>query len=199
MTAQSATAALRGFGNPVHDSQRVFRSVMDAIALPGRLVGLDIDLATIAPLHRGAAAILLALADFETPLWLSTSMATDAVLGTVRFNCGCPIVAEPSRAVFAVAAAGEWPPLEALDFGADTCPERAATLIVQGACLGVGREIGLTGPGINGMARLAVDGLDETFWAERKALEILFPRGLDIILVDDGTIAAIPRSTCVEA
>jgi alpha-D-ribose 1-methylphosphonate 5-triphosphate synthase subunit PhnH len=156
--------------------------------------------ATAAPLHRGTIALLLALADFETPLWLSPPACNDAVLGAIRFHCGSPIVTDPSRAAFVVAAnAAERPRLDALDLGSDLYPERAATLILQVDGLGVGREIVLAGPGIDGTARLAVDGLDEAFWAERNALEILSPRGLDVILVDGEAVAAIPRSTAVEA
>lgn len=197
---RSATAVLAGFGNPVHDAQRVFRGVLDAVAHPGRIVALDADVKAAAPLHRGTVALLLALADFETPLWLSPSACNDAVLGAIRFHCGSPIVADPSRAAFVVAVyAAERPRLDALDLGSDLYPERAATLILQVDGLGVGNEIVLSGPGIDGASRLAVDGLDEAFWAERKALEILFPRGLDIILVDGEAVAAVPRSTAVEA
>lgn len=195
-----AATVLGGFRHPVHDSQRVFRGVLDAMAHPGRIVGLDAAVATAAPLHRGTMALLLALTDLETPLWLSPSAGNDAVLGAIRFHCGSPIVADPSRAAFAVAAsAAERPRLDALDLGSDLYPERAATLILQVDGLGVGREIVLAGPGIDGTARLAVDGLDEAFWAERNALEILFPRGLDVILVDGEAVATVPRSTAVEA
>lgn len=197
---RTAATVLGGFHQPVHDSQRVFRGVLDAMAHPGRVVGLDAAMATAAPLHRGTMALLLALADFETPLWLSPSARNDAVLGAIRFHCGSPIASDPSGAAFVVAAnATERPRLDVLELGPDLYPEHAATLILQVDGLGVGNEIVLSGPGIDGISRLAIDGLDEAFWAERKALEVLFPRGLDIILVDGKAVAAVPRSTAVEA
>jgi alpha-D-ribose 1-methylphosphonate 5-triphosphate synthase subunit PhnH len=197
---RTATRSVRGFGDPVHDSQRTFRSVLDAVAHPGRVVTVAGDLMAIPPLHRASAALLLALADFETPVWLSPTARTDAVAGFLRFHCGCPLVETASRAAFVVAAIpSEGPALSSLDIGSDLYPERAATVILQVDGLGAGPAVTLTGSGIDGRARLACEGLDDSFWNERKALEILFPRGLDIILVDGDAIAAIPRSSCVEA
>lgn len=195
----SAATLIRGFDNPVHDGQRVFRRLLDAMAHPGRIVELDVDLPATSPLQPAAFAVLLALADFETPLWLSPGAASPDTLAAIRFHCGAPVVADPSRAAFAVAAkADERPQLDTLDLGSDAYPERAATLIVQVDALGTGREVALRGPGIDGTARLAVDGLDGDFWSERKPLEILFPRGLDLVLVHDRAVVTIPRSTVLE-
>lgn len=197
---RAAADTLRGFSDPVHDSQRIFRRVLDAMAHPGRIVKLDPSPATAAPLHAGTLAILLALADLETPLWLSPEVASGAALATIRFHNGCPIVTDPSRAAFAVIAdARNRPRLDAFDLGSDLSPERAATLILQVAGLGTGHGVVLRGPGISGTTGLLVDGLDDAFWGERKALEVLFPRGLDVFLVHGRDVAAIPRSTCVEA
>ena len=57
----------------------------------------------------------------------------------------------------------------------------------------------LRGPGIDEHANLTVDGLPPDFWDSRKEMEILFPRGLDILFVEGSHLAALPRSTLLEA
>ena len=60
------------------------------------------DLSPPAPLAPAAAATLLTLVDFETPLWLDPAAATPAVLAWTRFHCGAPVVDAPEPARFAV-------------------------------------------------------------------------------------------------
>jgi alpha-D-ribose 1-methylphosphonate 5-triphosphate synthase subunit PhnH len=107
-----------GLADPVLDSQRIFRGVLDAMSHPGRVVSLGLARPVVAPLHPATLAICLALVDFETPVWLdATSRAAD-VVAHLRFHCGCRIVDEPARARFAVVAdAASMPALDRFDRG----------------------------------------------------------------------------------
>jgi alpha-D-ribose 1-methylphosphonate 5-triphosphate synthase subunit PhnH len=67
------------FADPVFESQATFRSVLHAMASPGQIVDAGEALAPPAPLGRAAAAALLTLADFETPLWIAPSFAGSGV------------------------------------------------------------------------------------------------------------------------
>jgi len=58
------------FRDPARQSQAVFRTVMEAMARPGRILPLAGGFSPPAPLSATAAAILLTLADFETAVWL---------------------------------------------------------------------------------------------------------------------------------
>lgn len=189
---------LPGLADPVLDSQRIFRSVLEAMAHPGRVVGLAGPAETPEPLHRAAAAVCLALVDLETPLWLDPLGRTPEVLDGLRFHCGCPIVEEPRQARFAlIVDAGGMPPLEAFDAGTDEYPDRSATVIVQVAALAAGAGKRLAGPGIAGEGRLSVGGLPERFWTGLRENHARFPRGVDVILASPASVAALPRTTQV--
>jgi alpha-D-ribose 1-methylphosphonate 5-triphosphate synthase subunit PhnH len=197
---QSATQAdivAPGLADPVFDSQRVFRAVLDAMARPGRLARVDIALTPPAPLDPATAAVVLALADYDAPVWLDADVASEAVAGYFRFHSGAPIVAEPARAAFAVCVAP--PSLARFNPGTDEFPEAATTVIVQVADLAAGGPITLTGPGIESQHHMAVTGLGDDFWAERRAVNADFPRGVDIVLTCGRHLCGLPRTTKVES
>jgi alpha-D-ribose 1-methylphosphonate 5-triphosphate synthase subunit PhnH len=189
---------LPGLADPVLDSQRILRSVLDAMVHPGRVVALAGPAETPEPLHRAAAAVCLALVDLETPLWLDPLGRTPEVLDGLRFHCGCPIVEEPRQARFAlIVDAWGMPPLAAFDAGTDEYPDRSATVIVQVAALATGAGKRLAGPGIAGEGRLSVGGLPERFWTGLRENHARFPRGVDVILASPTSVAALPRTTQV--
>jgi phosphonate C-P lyase system protein PhnH len=57
----------------------------------------------------------------------------------------------------------------------------------------------LRGPGIATRAALRVDGLPDSFLAARRAMNGAFPRGLDILFTSGARLAALPRTTILEA
>lgn len=189
---------LGGLADPVLDGQRIFRNVLDAMAHPGRVVTLPAPPELPPPLMAGAAAICLALLDFETPLWLDGAAATPGAIEYLRFHCGVPIVATPETAAFAlIAEPGRMPPLEVFATGTDEYPDRSVTLIVQVERLQpVGRR--LRGPGIDGESSLGVEGVPEQFWAMLLKNQAMFPRGVDVLLAAGMLVAALPRTTRVE-
>jgi alpha-D-ribose 1-methylphosphonate 5-triphosphate synthase subunit PhnH len=187
-----------GLADPVLDAQRVFRGVLDAMAHPGRVVELAGTPQPPAPIGPGAAAICLTLLDYETPLW-AVGLETDA-LDYLRFYCGAPIVGDPAEAAFAlVPVFGELPPLEAFAQGSDEHPDRSATVILEVAGLGEDGGRRLTGPGIDGERRLDVRGVPERLWPMLRENHRSFPRGVDLLLVAGASVAALPRTTLVEA
>jgi alpha-D-ribose 1-methylphosphonate 5-triphosphate synthase subunit PhnH len=190
---------LPGLADPVHDSQRVFRAVLEAMARPGRIVDVPGPFEVPRPLDPAAAAVCLTLVDFETPLWLDPAGATAGVIAFLTFHCGCPIVAAPGAATFAIVAeAGAMPPLAALEQGTAEHPDRSATLVVQAWALNAGRGMRLRGPGIARESRLEVGGLPDAFWKDWRDNHARFPRGVDVILSAGTVIAALPRTVQVD-
>ena len=193
-----SAAPLPGFADPVDDSQRMFRLVLEAMAQPGRVVTLDTPVAVPpGPLGRAAIGVGLTLLDFETPVWLDEA-ATGAA-AHFRFHCNCPLTAQPDQAGFAfIGAPSLLPALDGFALGSDAYPDRSTTLVLEVAALAAEGGLTLTGPGIRSSARLGVAGLRAGFWAERAALAALFPRGLDLILTCGDRLTALPRTTRIE-
>lgn len=181
-----------GFADPVGDSQAVFRAVLDAMSRPGTVHAVAALPEPPAPLHRATAAVLLTLADADTPLWLDGEAG--AAWDWVSFHCGAPR-ADAGAATIAVAL--QPVPLDAFGAGTDEEPERGATLVLQVAALGQGRAYQLAGPGLLHEGTLRVDGLPDEFaaaWARNAAL---FPRGVDVVLCAGDRLAALPRTVAL--
>lgn len=195
---------LAGFADPVFDSQSVFRTVLDALAHPGSVYLLAPQPPAPAPLAPASTAICLALLDFETPLWLQAGLPgaqQQSIARHLRFHCGCPIVAEPRQARFAlIHTAAAMLPLSSFHQGEIDYPDRSATLIVQVAGLYADTGVGvrLRGPGIHSFTTLTVDGLPAEFWREWADHARHFPCGLDLIFVSGNRIAGLPRTTLME-
>jgi alpha-D-ribose 1-methylphosphonate 5-triphosphate synthase subunit PhnH len=189
---------LRGFAEPMLDAQRAFRSALDAMAQPGRLVALPPPVGVPAPLDPAAAALCLALVDGDTPLWLDAAAAKPAVKDYVRFHCGVPLTVEPAGARFAlITAPATMPSLDAFDPGSDEAPERSATLIVQVTRLSALSGRRLSGPGIPTERWLDVIGVPDHVWQQRRDGP-RFPRGLDLFLTAGRVAVALPRTTRVD-
>jgi len=190
---------LPGFADPTLDSQRIFRSVLEALSRPGRIVDVPAAMQPPAPLHPATAAVCLTLLDFDTPLWLDDAAARPAVVEWLKFHCSMPLVTEPETAHFALVADGErMPALGVFDAGTAEHPERSATVIVQVRALIGGTGRSLRGPGIADQVHLDVTGVPGPFWTWVSDNHALFPRGVDLIMSAGQVIASLPRATRVE-
>ncbi len=186
-----------GFVDKVLSAQSTFRSVMDAMARPGSVQRIEAVAGAPAGMMRGTAAIALTLFDHDTPIWLDARMSqTSAVAKWLKFHTSAPVAADSSIASFAlIGDAPGLPALERFAFGSNEYPDRSTTLILQVESLTTGPAFELRGPGIDGAIVLqATIQPPELF--ERLAInQALFPRGIDVVLVHDDVIVAIPRTT----
>ena len=183
-----------GFADPVLDSQRCFRAVLEAMSRPGRVQRVAPLPELPARLCHAAAAVLLALADADTPVWQDAGPVVEEWL---RFHAGCPVTDAPGDAGF-VLACGRPPAWDSLAAGTEEEPHLSATLILQVAALAEGEGFRLTGPGIEHAHRLRIDGLPDGFAAGWAANRARFPRGVDVIVCAGDRLAALPRTTALE-
>ena len=185
----------RGFIDPVLGAQRCFRAILSAMSEPGTVHDLGERIEAPRGVTAAAALVLLALADQETPVWLTPALRTVAA-PFIRFHCGAAIVEAPADARFALLdGVAIEPGLMAFDAGDDRYPDRSATLIIQCAALHGGQPVSLSGPGINCRRQVAPAGLHAAFWREAAANADRYPLGIDLILAAGASLLAIPRST----
>ncbi len=188
-----------GFADKVLSAQSTFRSVMSAMARPGSVQRIAPVAGTPGPMMLGTAAIALTLFDHDTPLWLDAQMSESLdVVKWLKFHTGAPVVGDSSIAAFALVADGaHLPALERLALGSNEYPDRSTTVILQVDSLDSGRVYELRGPGIDGVTTLSA-AIRPADLFERLAInETLFPRGIDMVLVADDAVVAIPRTTRV--
>jgi alpha-D-ribose 1-methylphosphonate 5-triphosphate synthase subunit PhnH len=186
-----------GFADKVRSAQSTFRSVMDAMARPGSVHRIAAVSGAPSPVMRGTAAIALTLFDHDTPVWLDPAMSeTSDVTKWLKFHTGAPVIADSSVCHFAlIGDAPALPPLDRFTFGSNEYPDRSTTLILQVASLTRGSRFELRGPGIDGTAVLQAT-IQPIDLFERLAVNVeMFPRGVDVVLVDDDAVVAIPRTT----
>lgn len=179
-----------GFADPARDAAHAFRAVMAAMAQPGTIQ--PVTGAEAPGLSIAASVVLLTLCDATTPLYLAGKSDTPALRQWIAFHIGAPLVA-PEQAAFALGRWSDLQPLHRFSIGLPDYPDRSATLIVEMDNL-TGHGQRLSGPGIQTTAHLS---LPETEAFQRNAAH--FPLGLDFILTAGRQLAALPRTTCVEA
>jgi len=197
--ALDLTQVRPAFAEPTRDSQIVFRQVMDAVARPGDIV--DLSFAPDAPdgLHRAAGAVALTLFDFETPVWLDPALRAGDAEAWLRFHCGCPLTQATQSAAFAVVSdVANSPPLSAFNAGDAKYPDRSTTVVLQVAALTGGPPAVLSGPGVKGEAVVTPRGLPSGFWSQLIANNARFQFGIDVLLVADGALMALPRSSRIQ-
>ena len=186
-----------GFADKVLSAQSTFRSVMDAMARPGSIQRIISMAGTPPGMMRGTAAIALTLFDHDTPIWLDSRMSATPDVGKwLKFHTSAPVVVDASIAGFALVGDPEnLPAVDRFAFGSNEYPDRSTTLILQVESLSAGPEVALQGPGIDGTATLRAS-IQPGDLFERLAINAaLFPRGIDVVLVHDDCIVAIPRTT----
>ncbi|PKQ13416.1 MAG: phosphonate C-P lyase system protein PhnH [Alphaproteobacteria bacterium HGW-Alphaproteobacteria-1] len=186
-----AAALSGGFSDPSTDGARAFRAVMQAMARPGRIERLE-GAAPPAPMSVAAGVVALTLCDPDTPVHLAGALDCDAVRGWLSFHTGAPVVGRQA----AVFAFGTWQallPLEGYVMGTSDYPDRSVTLIVELARLEAAGAR-LSGPGIAGVSALSLPEV-----AAFRANAAHFPLGMDFLFCCGSLLAALPRSTRVEA
>ncbi len=161
-----------------------FAAILAALSRPGTVHRMP---------EPGPAPLVEALLDRECRAWADTApveaMIRDSGATVVPFELAghlfLKLDTDAALARLARAAVGD--PLY---------PDEGATVVVP-ARIGEGPELRLSGPGVDGTARLRAGGLHPGLWPLRAGL-CRYPLGIEMIFLDGDRIAAIPRSTTVE-
>lgn len=199
--AYQSSSILPGFNDPVHEAQRVFRQLLEAMSHPGVIVDIETTADSPGEMSEAMTALALTLFDADTPVWLDAALAERASIADyLRFHCGCPIAQSPVEAAFALIGSVEClPRLERFSMGDVQYPERSATILMETPQLTGGAAVVLTGPGIETTRDFDPVGLPDWFWSAWAVNHGAFPLGVDAIFTCGAEFCALPRSTRAEA
>ncbi|MDX2214350.1 MAG: phosphonate C-P lyase system protein PhnH [Oculatellaceae cyanobacterium bins.114] len=199
--------SLPGFADAVHDAQRTFRTVLDALARPGRVEvmrstspsgslsgAIAADATSPSGLMPACAATCLTLFDLETQVWLQPGWDAP-VADWLVFHTGCRLVSHPQQATFALIwDAAAMPDLTTFHQGTAEYPELSTTLLLQLESLHGGTPVVLTGPGICGSQGIAPP-LSPQFWQQWQTNHASYPLGVDVVLFSQNAVIGLPRTT----
>ncbi|GAA3866986.1 phosphonate C-P lyase system protein PhnH [Celeribacter arenosi] len=180
-----------GFSDPPVQSSYAFRAALNAMARPGTIEEMVGGHAP-EPLSQAAATLILTLCDHETPIYLAGEHDSPEIRQWIAFHTGTPI-ASRSEAMFALGTWDALGPIHDFPIGTAEYPDRSATLIVEVQSLEPSGAK-LSGPGVKDVSFL---NLPEVNAFAGNAT--LYPLGLDFFFTAGNHVAAIPRSTKVEA
>jgi alpha-D-ribose 1-methylphosphonate 5-triphosphate synthase subunit PhnH len=188
---------LAGFDQPIEQSQQAFRLILKALSEPGQKVTLQGG-PVWGALNAASTALLLTLADRETPLHLSAELKNEQVLTNIRFHTGAPLaISNPEIGLALFDARLQFADLLALPHGSEISPELGATVVVQVAALEGGSRLRLSGPGIEKPREISPQ-LPTALCDYLLERPQRFPLGLDIVLTCGECLMALPRTTRVE-
>ena len=180
-----------GFADPAVASAHGFRAAMDVMARPGTRREITGGMAPEG-LSPAAASLILTLCDPETGIYLAPDVDSEALRGWITFHTGAPLVSA-DKADFAVGGWEALMPMDQYRIGTTEYPDRSATLVVELAEFAAPNAT-LTGPGIKDTARMYLPDLALLL---RNAM--LYPLGVDLFFTSGSEVAALPRSTQIQA
>ncbi|MGD1899114.1 MAG: phosphonate C-P lyase system protein PhnH [Phormidesmis sp.] len=190
------TTQLPGFESLTHDSQKTFRAVLDALANPGQIQLIAVQLSSPIGLNLACAAACLSLFDLETLVWLQPGFS-EAVKNWLRFHTGCRFTDKSNQATFSVIHSLPKVTLEQFCWGTAEAPETSTTLLVQVDRLAGDRTIVLTGPGILTQQTISPQ-IPESFWPSWQRNHQAYPRGVDIFFLNEASTIGLPRTASTQ-
>jgi alpha-D-ribose 1-methylphosphonate 5-triphosphate synthase subunit PhnH len=174
----------------VHDSRRAFLCCMRAQCAPGSAVGpLPLPGLMTDPRLDAAAAVLLTLLDSTTPVAACGTEARD-VVAVVSAVTGSPVTDVPD-AEFVLVVGDPADAISRAPRGDRDRPEAGATVVA--VVDGAQEALTLAGPGIPSR-RSSMLGLSVEARRERDRANAGLPCGVDLLLVGDDGVLALPRT-----
>jgi alpha-D-ribose 1-methylphosphonate 5-triphosphate synthase subunit PhnH len=192
MSTTTLMTDLRLALDPVHDTQAVFRVLLEAMARPAQPRQIPVA-ALDAPSNAWVASALLTLLDHETSFATVSNDGLDWFV-RARTNARYALVGE---ADFVLVDSPLLTPglIRDLKRGSLAYPDESATLVISVVHDAPARVLRLRGPGIDGrremrlpLPPLVVEALVEA--------NTNYPCGIDLYLIDTtGRVSGLPRST----
>ena len=184
----------------IFDTQRIFRSLLDAMANPGRIITLpDIRIKTPAA-NMHPLLLLMTLLDHEVSFCVMGGAQTQVTeyLKTNTWSKESRLENSDFVLVYGGSSHGL---IRGARVGTLEYPDEGATVIYDTDSIGDGGGdvlLKLSGPGIADKCMIGARGIEQNE-IENVLMMQDYPLGLDLIFSDNaGRIACIPRSTTVK-
>lgn len=163
--------------------QRAFRQIMNSFSRPGVVETLETEamLLTLATLLDGATSF----ADLD-------GLVSEHDLARLEATA---VKVEQARFVL---THGEVAPAFQPSFGTLESPDMGATIMLKVQEIGHGNKLKLSGPGVDGICEVTVEGLHPAWIAAHQDWNSAFPLGVDFLLVAGHQVMALPRTTRIE-
>ncbi|MCA1011962.1 phosphonate C-P lyase system protein PhnH [Halobacillus halophilus] len=197
---------ISGF-DPVHDSQHIFREMVDAFSRPGTQTDVQKFCESTQPpaaFPKAMMGIAFTLLDQETTFQIESGQA-EAIRRYIHWETFSK-AASGERADYHFVESMEQeqilPFMKQLKTGTLYQPHQSATvfLLVDGFERSESaKTYDLTGPGIESKKSIYIEGINHKWMEHRDELTVEYPLGIDICLITrTGKLIAIPRTTKVE-
>ncbi|MEA3325519.1 MAG: phosphonate C-P lyase system protein PhnH [Euryarchaeota archaeon] len=183
----------------VFDSQRIFRSLLDAMENPGHIITLpEIDIEPPAA-NSHPLLLLMTLLDHEVSFCVMGGAQTQ-VTEYLKTNTGSKESRLENSDFILVYGGSSHGLIQGARVGTLEYPDESATVIYDIDSIGDGRGdilLELSGPGIADKCIIGASGIEQNEIGDILAMQD-YPLGLDLIFSDNaGRIVCIPRSTTV--
>jgi len=198
----------------VHDTQHIYRQLLDAMARPGKLLSISDNSQNIGKttdLSPGLTAIALTLIDREVTFAIHTvdNRSVENYLQMKTMSQVAPIDSADYIFIEQTLSQSDIESfVERMKAGTLQDPHLSSTVIIRVETLMAESESAepsdiqliLSGPGIKDVRRRFVRGLSPAWLEARYKKNKEFPIGIDMILAtDDGDMMALPRTTKIES
>ena len=181
----------------VHDTQKVFRELLNAMANPGKKRSIEAQAARFPGEFGALAAIGCTLLDQEERMYVEKNPRLSELLRTLTF--AHPESLQEADYLFLSSELNYASVREIMKHakkGTYADPQTSATLIFLCESLNGDTHVTLEGPGIDGSLTLETTLYLKNLLGIRQELETEYPLGLDFFCVtEDGELMGFPRLT----
>lgn len=181
----------------VFDCQKVFKQLMDALAMPGKICSIAQEGQNLEHPQGVMAAVALTLVDHSCTFAVIRNHSLEEELRQMTY--GRPAALEEADYIF-LPDSQEMENdqveniLEKAKKGTLPEPHKSAALFVGIPSLRDGKESMLTGPGVKGQISIHLPQTGTRWLKIRQEMEIEFPCGVEIyFLTSEGELMAVPR------
>lgn len=196
--SEGALVSLRSlrpaFADPVHQAQVTFRCLLEAMAHPGRILTVPVDLEPPGGVMPVAAAVALTLWDDRTSVWMAPNTQAE-ITAWLQFHTGCRWSPSPHQAQFGlIRDPHTLPRLGQFNWGTPEEPESSTTLILEIPGFDQGSWFTLTGPGIPQQRSIQLDLGSALLVEDLMQQGRPYPQGVDLFLCQGHQLMGLPRS-----